>query len=139
MDMTALLLSRIQFAATVSFHIIFPAFTVGLAAWLVVLEATSLASGRLIYRRLFDFWRDVFAVAFGMGVVSGVGLALGLDAPMLKMVLLTGLLPSVTEVPMLSIAHGTYAQKAAATTMISTIFAIVSISVGVAIAVRLGG
>ena len=75
MDMTALLLSRIQFAATVSFHIIFPAFTVGLAAWLVVLEATSLASGRPVYRRLFDFWRGVFAVAFGMGVVSGIVMA----------------------------------------------------------------
>ena len=71
-------------------------------------------------------------------VMLGVGLALGLDAPMLKMVLLTGVLPSATEVPALSIAHGTYAQKAAATTMVSTIFAIVSISIGVAIAARLG-
>lgn len=75
MEITALFLSRIQFAATISFHIIFPAFTVGLAAWLTVLEATSFASGRPVYRRLFDFWRNVFAVAFGLGVVSGVVMA----------------------------------------------------------------
>lgn len=71
-------------------------------------------------------------------VMLGVGLALGLDGPMLKMVLLIGVLPSATEVPALSIAHDTYAHEAAATTMVSTIFAIVSISVGVAIAARLG-
>ena len=67
-----------------------------------------------------------------------VGLALGLELPMLKMVLLTGVLPSATEVPTLSIAHDTYADRAAATTLISTLFGIVSISVGVAIAERLG-
>jgi cytochrome bd ubiquinol oxidase subunit I len=75
MDMTALLLSRIQFASTISFHIIFPAFTVGLAAWLCVLEGMSMATGRPIYRRLFEFWRAIFAVAFGMGVVSGIVMA----------------------------------------------------------------
>jgi cytochrome d ubiquinol oxidase subunit I len=75
MDTTALLLSRIQFAGTVSFHIIFPAFTVGLAAWLCVLEARWLATGRPVYRRLFDFWRGIFAIAFGMGVVSGIVMA----------------------------------------------------------------
>jgi cytochrome bd ubiquinol oxidase subunit I len=72
---TTLLLSRIQFASTISFHIIFPAFTVGLAAWLVVLEARSIATGAPVYRRLSDFWRGVFGVAFGMGVVSGVVMA----------------------------------------------------------------
>src|ERR1700742_967347 len=72
MDTTALLLSRIQFAFTISFHIIFPAFTVGLAAWLCVLEAMSLATGRPVYSRLFEFWRTIFAVAFAMGVVSGI-------------------------------------------------------------------
>ena len=46
MDMTALLLSRIQFAFTITFHIIFPSFTIGLAAWLTVLEAMALATGR---------------------------------------------------------------------------------------------
>ncbi len=52
MDTTALLLSRIQFAFTISFHIIFPAFTIGLAAWLTVLEALHLRTGRLAYRVL---------------------------------------------------------------------------------------
>ncbi|WP_342237454.1 cytochrome ubiquinol oxidase subunit I [Inquilinus sp. OTU3971] len=75
MDLTALLLSRLQFAFTVSFHIIFPAFTVGLAAWLAVLEALSLATGRPVYRRLFDYWLGIFGVAFGMGVVSGIVMA----------------------------------------------------------------
>ena len=57
MDVTALLLSRLQFAFTVSFHIIFPAFTIGLAAWLTVLEALHLATGRPTYRVVFEFWR----------------------------------------------------------------------------------
>jgi cytochrome bd ubiquinol oxidase subunit I len=71
-DLLALLLSRIQFAFTVSFHIIFPAFNIGLAAWLALLEALSLATGRPVYRRLFEFWLRIFAVAFGLGVVSGI-------------------------------------------------------------------
>ena len=75
MDLTALMLSRIQFAATVSFHIIFPAFTVGLAAWLCLLQALWMATGKPVYRSLFDFWRTIFAVAFGLGVVSGIVLA----------------------------------------------------------------
>ena len=69
------LLSRLQFAFVVSFHIVFPAFTIGLAAWLAVLEAAHLASGRGIYRRVFDFWMTVFAVSFGMGVVTGIVMA----------------------------------------------------------------
>ena len=73
--MTALLLSRIQFAFTVSFHIIFPAFTIGLAAWLVVLEASHLTTQRPVYRRLFQFWLKIFGVAFGLGVVSGIVMA----------------------------------------------------------------
>ncbi|WP_426418947.1 cytochrome ubiquinol oxidase subunit I [Bradyrhizobium genosp. A] len=72
MDITALLLSRLQFAFTVSFHIIFPSFTIGLAAWLTVLEALHLATGRPVYRTLFEFWVKIFAVAFGFGVVSGI-------------------------------------------------------------------
>jgi cytochrome d ubiquinol oxidase subunit I len=68
----ALLLSRIQFAFTISFHIIFPAFTIGLAAWLALLEALHLATRRPVYRRLFDFWLRIFAVTFGLGVVSGI-------------------------------------------------------------------
>src|ERR1700704_6260876 len=74
-DALALLLSRIQFAFTISFHIIFPAFTVGLAAWLAFLEALSLTTGRPVYRRLFDFWLRIFGVAFGLGVVSGIVMA----------------------------------------------------------------
>ncbi|MBL8668572.1 MAG: cytochrome ubiquinol oxidase subunit I [Rhodospirillales bacterium] len=75
MDFDPLLLSRIQFAFTISFHIIFPAFTVGLAAWLATLEALSMATRRPVYRSLLDFWVKVFAVAFGMGVVSGIVMA----------------------------------------------------------------
>ena len=71
MDMTALLLSRIQFAFTVTFHIIFPSFTIGLAAWLTVLEAMSSWTGRQAYRVIFEFWLKIFGVAFGLGVVSG--------------------------------------------------------------------
>ena len=72
---TALLLSRLQFAFTVSFHIIFPSFTIGLGAWLVVLECCHLATGKPVYRRLFDFWLRIFGVTFGLGVVSGIVLA----------------------------------------------------------------
>jgi cytochrome d ubiquinol oxidase subunit I len=56
MDMTALLLSRIQFAFTITFHIIFPSFTIGLAACLTVLEAPRLATGRPVYRVIFDMF-----------------------------------------------------------------------------------
>jgi cytochrome bd ubiquinol oxidase subunit I len=72
MELTALFLSRLQFAFTVSFHIIFPSFTIGLAAWLAVLEGLHLATDRPVYRRLFDFWLKIFGLAFGLGVVSGI-------------------------------------------------------------------
>jgi cytochrome bd ubiquinol oxidase subunit I len=75
MDLSALVLSRVQFAFTVSFHIIFPSFTIGLAAWLTVLEALHLASGRPAYRILFEFWLKIFGIAFGLGVVSGIVMA----------------------------------------------------------------
>jgi cytochrome bd ubiquinol oxidase subunit I len=75
MDLTALLLSRLQFAFTISFHIIFPSFTIGLAAWLTVLEALYLKTGRTTYRVVFEFWLKIFGVAFGLGVVSGVVMA----------------------------------------------------------------
>lgn len=74
-DTTAIMLSRIQFGFTVSFHIIFPAFTIGLAAWLAVLDGMGLKTGLPVYRRLFDFWLKIFAVAFGLGVVSGIVMA----------------------------------------------------------------
>src|ERR1700731_145491 len=72
MDMTALMLSRLQFAFTVSFHIIFPSFTIGLAAWLTTIEALHLATGRPAFRVVFEFWLKIFGVAFGFGVVSGI-------------------------------------------------------------------
>jgi cytochrome bd ubiquinol oxidase subunit I len=75
MTLDAVLLSRIQFGFVVSFHIIFPAFTIGLAAWLATIEGMRLATGNLIYRRVFDFWLKIFALSFGMGVVSGIVMA----------------------------------------------------------------
>src|ERR1700756_3328633 len=75
MPLTALLVSRIQFAFTVSFHIIFPSFTIGLAMWLVVLEGLDLLTATPVYRRLFDFWLKIFGVTFGLGVVSGIVMA----------------------------------------------------------------
>src|ERR1700710_1872526 len=74
-DTTALLLSRLQFAFTVSFHIIYPSFTIGLAAWLTVLDFLHLATGRPAYRVVFEFWLKIFGVAFGLGVVSGIVMA----------------------------------------------------------------
>lgn len=72
MELDALMLSRIQFAFTVAFHIIFPAFTIGLASWLAALEFNWLRTGNPLYRNLFRFWVKVFAVSFGLGVVSGI-------------------------------------------------------------------
>lgn len=70
--MDAALLARWQFGFTVSFHIIFPAFSIGLASYLAVLEGLWLATGRRTFLDLFDYWKKIFAVAFGMGVVSGI-------------------------------------------------------------------
>ncbi|MCA8900373.1 MAG: cytochrome ubiquinol oxidase subunit I [Hyphomonas sp.] len=72
MDFDALLLSRLQFAFVVAFHILFPAFTIGLAAFLTTCEALWLKTGRDVFRRLYLHWVKIFALAFGMGVVSGV-------------------------------------------------------------------
>ena len=67
-----LILARAQFAFTVSFHFIFPAFTIGLASYLAVLEALWLKTGEGVYANLYRYWLKIFAVVFGMGVVSGV-------------------------------------------------------------------
>lgn len=67
-----LLLSRIQFGFTVAFHIIFPAFTIGLASWLATLEFRWLRTSNPKYRDLYRFWVKVFAISFGLGVVSGI-------------------------------------------------------------------
>ena len=70
-----LVLARLQFAFTISAHIIFPAISIGLANYCAVLEGLWLRTGKLVYRELFFFWSKIFAVGFGMGVVSGVVMA----------------------------------------------------------------
>ena len=69
---TAEFLSRLQFAFVMSFHILFPAFTIGLASWLAFIEAVWLVKRTDLWRDLYFFWLKIFAVAFGMGVVSGI-------------------------------------------------------------------
>ncbi len=71
-DLDPVMLARIQFAFTISFHIIFPAFTIGLASWLAVVEWRWLKTGNPVYQEIYRMWVKIFAVAFGMGVVSGV-------------------------------------------------------------------
>src|ERR1700743_3369471 len=73
--LSALELARIQFGFTISFHIIFPAITIGLAAYLAVLEGLWLLRKEPAYRQLYHFWSKIFAVNFGMGVVSGLVMA----------------------------------------------------------------
>ncbi len=68
----AILLARAQFAFTVGFHIVLPAFSIGLASYLAVLEALFLATGRAVYLDVFNYWLRIFAVVFAMGVVSGL-------------------------------------------------------------------
>jgi cytochrome bd ubiquinol oxidase subunit I len=70
-----LMLARLQFGFTISAHIIFPALSIGFASYLVVLEGLWLRTGKVVYRELFFFWSKIFAVGFGMGVVSGVVMA----------------------------------------------------------------
>jgi len=72
MELDALILARLQFAFTVGFHIIFPAFTIGLASFLAVLEGLWLITKRPAFKNLYLFWVKIFALSFGMGVVSGV-------------------------------------------------------------------
>ena len=68
----ALLLSRIQFGFVISFHIIFPAFTIGLASWLAFLAGMYLKTKHTLWRELYLFWLKIFAVSFALGVVSGI-------------------------------------------------------------------
>lgn len=70
--MSALVLSRLQFAWVIALHILLPAFTVGLSCYIATLEVLWWATGRDVYRRLSVFWLRIFAVSFGMGVVSGI-------------------------------------------------------------------
>lgn len=75
MDMLAVDLARFQFAFTVSFHIIFPAFTIGLASYLAVLEGLWLKTGQDKFLQIYKYWIKIFAISFGMGVVSGIVLS----------------------------------------------------------------
>src|SRR5258705_2021486 len=75
MDITALRLSRIQFAFSITFHIIFPTFHCRLETWLTSPRALGLSTGRPVYRVIFEFWLKIFGVAFGLGVVSGIVMA----------------------------------------------------------------
>jgi cytochrome d ubiquinol oxidase subunit I len=72
MHFDALMLSRLQFAFTIAFHIIFPSFTIGLASFLAVLEGLWLTTRNEAFKTLYLFWVKIFALSFGMGVVSGV-------------------------------------------------------------------
>ena len=72
MNLDPLLLSRLQFAWVVAWHFLMPAFTVGLASFIVVMEGLHLFTGRAVYLRISVFWTKIFAVSFGMGVVSGI-------------------------------------------------------------------
>ena len=72
LGLDATILARIQFAFTVTFHIIFPAFTIGLASYIATLEAVWFFRDDARYHRLARFWTKIFAVSFAMGVVSGL-------------------------------------------------------------------
>jgi cytochrome d ubiquinol oxidase subunit I len=72
LDLTALFLARLQFAFTVSFHFIFPSFSIGLASYLAVLEGLWLKTKKPLYLDLFRYWLKIFAITFAMGVVSGI-------------------------------------------------------------------
>lgn len=75
LGLNALELARIQFGFTISFHIIFPAITIGLASYLALLEGLWLYKKETVYRDLYHFWSKIFAVNFAMGVVSGLVMA----------------------------------------------------------------
>ncbi len=80
MTFDPILLSRIQFAFTVGFHILFPTLTVGLALFLTIMEGRWLATGNPMYLKICKFWSKLFALSFGMGVVSGGVLSYELGA-----------------------------------------------------------
>ncbi|HEX7027765.1 MAG TPA: cytochrome ubiquinol oxidase subunit I, partial [Gammaproteobacteria bacterium] len=75
MDSLALLLSRVQFGFTISFHILFPTLTIGLSIYIAFLEGMWLKTRNEIYKKLCLFWAKIFALSFGMGVVSGIVLS----------------------------------------------------------------
>ena len=75
MHLDASLLARLQFAFTISFHIIFPAFTIGLSAFIATLLVRFAITGEERFHTLARFWTKIFAVSFAMGVVSGIVLS----------------------------------------------------------------
>jgi cytochrome bd ubiquinol oxidase subunit I len=89
-ELDALLLSRLQFAFTVSYHILFPAFTIGLAAYLAVLEGLWLWTKRDQFKVLYLFWVKIFAISFGMGVVSGIVLSYQFGTNWAEFIRITG-------------------------------------------------
>jgi len=72
MDLDPVLLSRFQFAWVIGWHILMPAFTVGMASYIAILEGFHFTTGKEVYLRISMFWIRIFSVAFGVGVVSGV-------------------------------------------------------------------
>ena len=74
-ELDPLILARIQFAFTISFHIIFPTISIGLALFLAIVEGLWLKTGDLVYRQIYRFWLNIFAMAFGIGVVTGIVLS----------------------------------------------------------------
>jgi cytochrome bd ubiquinol oxidase subunit I len=72
MDIDPVLLSRLQFAWVIGWHILMPALTVGLASYIALLEGIYFTTGLEIYSRISMYWIRIFSVAFGVGVVSGV-------------------------------------------------------------------
>jgi cytochrome bd ubiquinol oxidase subunit I len=75
MPLDSVLLSRLQFAWTIGYHILWPAYTIGISGFIVILSALWLATGRALYRRLLHFWIHLFALGFAMGVVTGIVLS----------------------------------------------------------------
>ena len=90
MEFDPVLLARWQFAFTVSFHIIFPSFTIGLSAYIATLEVLWVSTGRELYKGVAHFWTRIFAVSFAMGVVSGIVLSYQLGTNWSRFSVVTG-------------------------------------------------
>ena len=90
MDLDATLLARIQFGFTIGFHILWPAYTIGLASFIVVLNWLWIRTEKPVYEQQLKFWTHIFALGFGMGVVSGVVLSYQIGANWSRFSLVTG-------------------------------------------------
>jgi cytochrome d ubiquinol oxidase subunit I len=75
MTLNPVVLARVQFAFTVSFHIIFPTISIGLAMFLAIVEGLWLKTKDPVYMQMYRFWMNIFAMAFGVGVVTGIVLS----------------------------------------------------------------